>query len=197
MSRKRVVAGVSVLTVILAGTVTCTWLLCPTVRAHKVLSSISDLQVDRSTFDDSRKVAASIGAIPSNACSPADCLWYIRIDNVAIPRIWRRREVSFSAEFQVRNAVLSERNFSMQVGTGQNVPLAEVEEQEHWRITPEPVFVTTQTTDGNPHYRVSVKLTPAAPPDVRRRYLSFNLNCLWKYGGCEDARDLLPTVDWQ
>ena len=74
---------------------------------------------------------------------------------------------------------------------------SEKDEQVHWKgNTKEPVFVNRVITAANPYHRVFVKLTPAVPQETRKRYLSFDFGCLSRYGGCQNACDLLPTLDW-
>ena len=136
-------------------------------------------------------------ATPSVPCSSSGCTWYVRVENSPIPRLWRGAGATFSAEFTVKDSVVSERGFGYQVGTGPNISFAEVDEQVHWKgNTTEPVFVNRVITAADPYYRVFVRLTPAVPDETRKRYLSFDFGCLSKYGGCQNARDLLPTVDW-
>jgi hypothetical protein len=71
------------------------------------------------------------------------------------------------------------------------------EEQEHWGRgnTPEPVSAGWHTSELFLHYRFTVRMTPKASTADRRRYTAFNYSCFWKYKGCTDARDLLPTAD--
>lgn len=198
MSNKSVYVLIVVTVAVLLGAVASVFLFLPLIRAHKVLADVRTLEVGKATFDDANKVAIRIKAVPSAPCSPADCLWYVRIDNSTLPKQWRGPVTTFSAQFSAKDSVLSERAFSLQIGTGPNISFAEVDEQTHWRgNTTEPLFVTTQSAAETPHYRAFVKLTPAVSPDVRNRYLSFNLSCLWKYGGCGDAQKLLPAVDWK
>jgi len=174
------------------------YLLRPCNRARSLIVRVSAIEVGKSTFDEARRLAIQIRATPSDPCTPAGCTWSVRVDNSAIPVQWRGLGTIFSTQFQVSDSVVSERAFSFQIGTGPNISFAEVDERVHWRgNTTEPVFVSTQTAIGDPYYRAFVRLTPAAPPEIRKRYLSFNLSCLWKYGGCQNARDLLPTVVWK
>ena len=71
------------------------------------------------------------------------------------------------------------------------------EEQEHWpqRNAREPVETGWGSSDWYRYYQFGVRMTPKASAEDRRRYTSFNFNCFWKYKGCTDARDLLPTAD--
>jgi hypothetical protein len=40
-----------------------------------------------------------------------------------------------------------------------------------------------------------VLMTPRTSVEDWQRYTAFNYSCFWKYKGCRDARDLLPTAD--
>jgi len=40
-----------------------------------------------------------------------------------------------------------------------------------------------------------VYMPPRSSAEDWQRYTAFNYSCFWKYKGCKDARDLLPTAD--
>lgn len=40
----------------------------------------------------------------------------------------------------------------------------------------------------------SARMTPRSPAADWRRYTAFNYSCLWKYKGCKDGVELLPTA---
>ena len=197
-NRKKVCQVTAIIIVFLASSTAASfYLFRPSMRARSVLSQVSALQVGKSGFLDAQHIASQIGATSSDFCSPAYCSWGIRIDNLALPEQWRGPGAAFMARFQVRNSLVTEQGFMFQIGDGENAQTAEFDEQDNWPNFPKQFIVGTQTTDNNPHYRSFVKLTPALPADVRQRYLSFDFNCLWKYGRCKNAQELLPTVEWK
>jgi hypothetical protein len=71
------------------------------------------------------------------------------------------------------------------------------DEQEHWGRgnTPESVAAGWSTSELFRYYRFTVRMTPQATAEERRRYTAFDYGCLWRYRGCKDARELLPTAD--
>src|SRR5215813_3184285 len=72
-----------------------------------------------------------------------------------------------------------------------------LEEQVHWGRgnTREPVQAGWYSTDLFRYYWFTVRMTPKASTEDRRRYTAFNYSCFWKFRGCRDARELLPTAD--
>jgi hypothetical protein len=186
------------LTVVLAaGTVVGVRLSRPARRAHDLLAESTTLQIGRSGLSDVEAVAGRFGITPGNDCTPEDCQLVVTIDNSPLPSWWRRSGATFGTSFVVEKGVLVEREYAMAIGVGPNRPFAEVREREHWRERPEPVDVQVSSDEADPKWRAIVHLTTAASPEVRNRYLSFNLKCLSKFGGCKDAHQLLPTVEWK
>jgi hypothetical protein len=169
----------------------------PYLRARNLLSQISALQVGRSNYLDSQQVGKRLGSLGNDLCIPADCYWTFSVDNFKIPILWRGEGVRFIGGFRVQSSVVTEQRFMLQIGTGFDAQTATFWERENWPHYPKQFFVNVETTPDHPHFRSYVNLTPATPADLRDRYLSFNLNCLWKYHGCKDAEELLPTIDWE
>jgi hypothetical protein len=186
-----------VLVAMLLGTVVMFNLCRPYLRARTLLSRISTFQIGKTTFEEAQRVGKELGSTGNEPCTPEDCYWTFSVDNFKIPALWRGEGERFIAGFRVQSSVVSEQHFMFQIGTGYNAQTADFWERESWPHFAKPFVVGTQSAPSSPHYRSYVKLTPATPPVVRERYLAFDLNCLWKFHGCTDARELLPTVDWQ
>ena len=91
------------------------------------------------------------------------------------------------------------KNTGFGTGTAESFHASTVslEEQEHWGRgnIREPVQAGWYTTDLFRYYWFTVRITPKASVEDRRRYTAFNYSCFWKYRGCRDARELLPTAD--
>lgn len=153
-------------------------------------------QVGHSNFEEAKQLGKRLGSEGNDPCSPVDCYWTFEVDNFKFPSIWRGQGVRFIAGFRVQNSVVSEQRFMFQIGTGVDAQTAQFWERETWPHVPHQFYVGGETTTVNPRFRSNVLLTPAAPADLRSRYLSLNLNCFWKIHGCADAGELLPTVDW-
>jgi len=186
-----------VVVAIVAGIAVSYGLLQPYLRARDLRSQIAALQVGRSSFEEAKRVGNRLGSEGNDPCSPVDCYWTFAIDNFEFPSVWRGEGARFIAGFRVQNSVVSEQRFMFQIGTGFKAQTADFWERETWPHYPKQFVVGTETSSDYPHFRSYVNLTPATPADVRERYLSFNLNCLWKYQGCKDAEELLPTIDWK
>lgn len=165
-----------------------------------MLAQVSELEVGKSTFADAQKLADSMDATVSGTCSAADCNWLRRADNLSLPHFWAGDGETLSVGFRVQDGVVTERSIAYQVGSVfARSPYADTEERVRWTggPPPNPVSVQTQWTPHIARYGALVLMVPAAPPETRSKYLDFNLSCLWKYGGCSDAGQLLPTVDWK
>ena len=179
----------------------CGWmgygLFHPYVRARSLLSQVSALQVGRSSFEEAKQVGQRLGSQGNDPCSALDCYWTFVVDNFKVPELWRGEGVRFIAGFRVQDSVVSEQRFMFQIGTGFNAQTADFWERGSWPRFPKQFIVGTQTSPSFPHFRSYVNLTPATPADLRSRYLSFDLSCFWKYHGCRDAEELLPTVNWE
>lgn len=167
-----------------------------------MFSKLETLRLGSSTFDDARRVALEIGAKPSEPCTQSGCEWSKRMDNAELPRWWRGPGAVFAVAFDVKNAVVSRKSTGFGIeGNGidgfspSSVGFDEVD--EHWRRDrpTEPVTSGWGTSDRFRYYRFVVWITPKATADDRRRYTAFDYGCLWRYHGCKDARELLPTAD--
>lgn len=194
--KKALLSGIVILVALSAGVAAEVFLSRPVTRARTLLSETTSLQVGRSGLTDVQRLASHFGGAPDADCTAAHCAIAIKVDNSEFPEWWRGPGTTFVVGLSVENGILVAKAFSLWSGVGPNGSFVEVSEKEHWREIPEPVFVQTQATTDDPRWRAIVNLTPAAPPKVRERYLSFNLRCLSKFHGCKDAQDLLPTVTW-
>ncbi len=168
-------------------------------RVHFLLSELETLRLGQSTFEDAERLAKKIRAEPYGACDRSKCEWDKRIDNAWLPRWWRGSGETFSVSFSVQDSIVVRKNTAYGVGIdGSFHPsVVDVEEQEQWgrlnlRV---PIQTGWNSTDWYPYYGFNVWMTPKASAEDRRRYTSFNFNCFWKYKGCKDARELLPTAD--
>ncbi|MGI4756202.1 MAG: hypothetical protein ACRYGF_05055 [Janthinobacterium lividum] len=106
----------------------------------------------------------------------------------------------FAVAFDVEHSVLVRKSTGYGVGleTDTFSPSSiTVDEQEHWGRMPtkEPLLVGWRSSSLYRYYNFIIYMTPAASANDRPRYTAFNYGCLWKYKGCKDARELLPTAD--
>jgi hypothetical protein len=177
-------------------------LLYPSLHARYLFSELETLQLGRSTFEDAERLARKINAKPyppNEPCNRSKCEWDKRIDNAYLPRWWRGAGESFVVAFDVKDSQVARKNTGFGIGTLDSFPLSQVGlvEQVHWgRLnTPEPVAAGWGTSERFRYYQFIVYMTPKASAQDRQRYTAFNYGCFWKYQGCKDARELLPTAD--
>ena len=189
-----IVAGMLGLTICLC----CVYLLYPSLRAHYLLNELEALQLGHSTFEDAERLARKIHANPSDACDRSKCEWNKRIDNAYLPLWWRGAGESFVVAFDVKDSLVVRKNTGFGIGTLESIHPSQVGlvEQEHWgRLnTREPVQAGWGTSEKFRYYQFIVYMTTKTSAADRLRYTAFNYSCFWKYRGCSDARDLLPTA---
>jgi hypothetical protein len=169
----------------------------PVTRARDLLAQSATLQIGQSGLSEVEAVTARFGVRSANDCTSDECQLVVMIDNSRLPKWWRGSGTTLGVSFLVQKGILVEREYALAVGVGPNRPFAEVREREHWRERTEPVDIQTSWDVADRKWRATVDLTTAATPELRNRYLSFNLRCLSKFGGCTDAQQLLPTVEWK
>ena len=165
------------------------------IRMQYLLEQTGTLKIGASTFDDAHKIALRVNAIPSEVCTSNDCGWYVHIDNSILPGLWRGPVTDFLVSFQVKDSIVINRIYRYRIGNGMNSSSIEINEHADSRGCLEPICISRQTKENNPYYRTSVFMTPAVSMEYRKRYLSFNMNCMWKFRGCKNALDLLPTIN--
>jgi hypothetical protein len=175
------------------------YLFYPAIRAHYLFSQMETLQLGHSTFDDAQRVARRINASPNGPCDRLVCEWAVRIDNVELPRWWRGSGAAFVVAFDVKDSVVVRKDTGYGIGkkTELNPSSVALLEQEHWGRShiPEPLTAGWRSSDWYRYLEFTVYMTPKASAADRQRYTAFDYGCLWRYRGCKDARELLPTAD--
>jgi hypothetical protein len=176
------------------------YLFFPSIHARYLFSELKTLQLGHSTFEDAQRLAGKINAEPYGPCDPSKCEWHKRIDNARLPRWWRGSGETFGVVFDVKDSVIvrKEAAFGTGIEDGSVHPSrVSFQEQEHWgrENTQQPVQAGWGTTEVFRYWSFTVHMTPKASAEDRRRYTAFNYSCFWKYKGCADARNLLPTAD--
>jgi hypothetical protein len=175
------------------------YLLRPSIRAHYLFGKLETLELGHSSFEDAQRLAKKIGAEPYGTCDHSYCELDASVDNARIPQWWRGSGAAFRVSFTVKDSVVVRKNTGFGIGKiGAFIPSqVSLEEQEHWGRgnTKEPVQAGWYSTELFRYYWFTVRMTPKASAEDRRRYTAFNYSCFWKYKGCRDARDLLPTAD--
>lgn len=197
------ISWATITTVSLLTLVCGAYLFGSSIHARYIFSELETLQLGHSTFEDAQRLASKIGAEPAGygTCDRSYCAWHKRIDNRQLPRWWRGSGEVFAVGFTVKDSIAVRKNTGFGIdGEGidafspSSVGLVQ---QEHWGRgeTLEPVQAGWRTSERFRYYEFMVKMTPRASTEDRRRYTAFNYGCLWRYKGCKDARELLPTAD--
>ena len=175
------------------------YLLRPAIYAHYLFNELETLQLGHSTFEDAERLARKIHANPSDACDRSKCEWDKKIDNAYLPLWWRGAGESFVVAFDVKDSLVVRKNTGFGIATLESFHPSQVGliEQEHWgrSNTREPVQAGWGTSEKFRYYDFVAYMTPKASVEDRHRYTAFNYGCFWKYQGCKDARELLPTAD--
>jgi hypothetical protein len=190
--------GVGLLALVLL--VGCGYLVYPSLRARYLFHEFETLKLGHSTFEDADRLARKIHARPdsSSVCDRSECMWRVAIDNAGLPQWWRGSGETFVVSYSVKDSLLVRKNAAYGIGlSGTFHPsVVTIEEQEHWPHRNErPLETGWGTTEWYRYYQFGVRMTPKVSVEDRRRYTSFNFNCFWKFKGCADARELLPTAD--
>ena len=171
----------------------------PYFRARYVFSRF---QSERIGQDDRAQVeitARKIGARTYGVCNDDSCEWEMRLDNAQFPRWWRGSGELIFMSLVVHNGVLVRKSFGYGKGLKTD-PLSpssvSVVEQDGWgRLArKEPVAVEWTVTDRYPFFFFVVYMTPKASAQEQQLYTAFNFDCLWRYKGCRDVRELLPVA---
>jgi hypothetical protein len=211
----RLMVSLATLLILLGGA----YLLRPSLRARYLFHELGALQIGHSSFEDAQHLAKRLGAmaITPTPCNQAYCYWSSEyVSNARLPKWWRGNGVTFAVDFEVRDSVVTNKGAwyaSEIINPDSNyTPLSSVSVgvQEKWIFTRERdrVIVEPPTSKGwgidyleknGKREIVSTKfqvhMTPRSSVEDWRRYTAFNYSCFWKYKGCADARDLLPTAD--
>ena len=175
------------------------YLFYPAARARYLFTQLETLQLGSSTFEDAEALAKKIGATSYGPCSRSSCEWVVRMGNSTLPHWWRGAGETFLVSFDVKDSVVVLTNTGYGIGIETNLfspSSIGLVQQQHWgRIRrPEPVAAGWYSTDRYRYWQFRVYMTPGASAEERRRYTAYDYGCMWKYKGCEDARQLLPVA---
>ena len=193
------------------------YLVSPSLRARYLFHELETLQLGHSTFEDAQRLARKLGAKPRslNPCDRKYCYWTAVVNNARLPQWWRGSGVTFVIDFLVENSVVVNKGAWYAIGIDPYTftpSMVSVGEQVRWlrtRPSRDGREIVEPPTDrgwadgsyeknGHREFvstRFQVYLTPRSSAEDRRRYTDFNYSCFWKYKGCKDARELLPTAD--
>lgn len=197
--RKRSVGSVGLGLVVVLLSLYAVLCLGPFFCARSMLGRFEELRVGRATFENAETIARRLGAEAERPCDRTSCNWALRIDNARLPAWWRGKGETVALSFSIKDAVVDRK--SIGYGTGlktdtlspSSVTLVEAKD---WGRVPRPVPVAAGwvTTELYPYYDFMIYMTPNAVREDKRRYTLFNFDCLWRYKGCRDARELLPAA---
>lgn len=183
------------------------------IRARYLSRGIGALQLSHSSFEDAQRLARRLDAKPYGSCDKSYCFWTADVSNARLPRWWRALGVTFAVDFEVKDSLVVYKGAWYAVGLDPHnfsPSTVSVGEKEQWiqtrrgdRTIVEPPTgagweVAYFEKDGFRSVataRFAVRLTPRSSAKDWQRYTAFNYSCLWKYKGCKNGRELLPTAD--
>jgi len=193
------------------------YLLYPSFRARYLFHELGSLQVGHSSFEDAQWLAKKLGAKPNGIglrpCDRSYCFWIADVSNARLPQWWRGSGVTFVLNFEAEDSVVVYKGAGYVIGidTSRRAPSEVwVGVKEQWLRTRrgDRLIMEQPTTKGwgmsyferNGHRedvstKFQVHMTPRSSAEDWRRYSAFNYSCFWKYKGCRDGRELLPTAD--
>jgi hypothetical protein len=196
-----------VLSLALVSSVFGAYLLIPPIRAHYLIHQLEPLRVGHSTFDDAQRLAEKLGAKPERSCDRSYCFWDVVVNNARLPQWWRGSGVTFVISFNVSDSVVVHKGVGYDIGIDPNsfMPskvtvgvkeswtrlMSEPPTQKGWEIS----YFENHGHRENISTTFQVHMTPRSSVEDWRRYTAFNYSCFWRYKGCKDARELLPTAD--
>ncbi len=103
------------------------YLLYLPLRARYLFNSLETLQLSKSSFEDAQRLAQKIGAKPSDLgpCDRSYCYWSATVDNARLPQWWRGSGVTFTVDFEVRDAAVLNKDawYAIGVDSHESTPL--------------------------------------------------------------------------
>jgi hypothetical protein len=127
------------------------------------------------------------------ACKRDECDMAFLFDNRWLRRLRLAPSVWMRARVGIHQGVLTYRIIEMGSG-GLAFFEASVSDQMQPADGNQPFSVGRLWSGGR--WREHITITPAATDQQRKQAFGFNIRCLSKVGGCQDALELLPTVPW-
>jgi hypothetical protein len=167
-------------------------------KAEEFLRDATALQLRLATQGQvQRLMERSGGHIEPSTCDSKGCAYFVRFENSWLRMLHLAPRTQFTATLGMVDGVLGYRRVFLTSGNTSSEFGAFVQE---WLISPkgpEAFHVSGAFVGSGTPYRVFIDLTPDATPEQHRAAYALNLECLSKFGGCENARQLLPSVSWK
>ena len=164
--------------------------------ARRIFAKSETIQVGKSTFTQARQVAEQFENTTHGACTPSKCEWVFGTSNSNLPHWWRNQGEIFLVSIHVKDGLVDQKDLLYLIGLGSVMSDVGVSEKKDWTGSPRAAGWTEGEGTQGVHKFENVRMTPSDSPETRKRYTSFNWNCLWKYQGCKDAHELMPTGGW-
>jgi hypothetical protein len=167
-------------------------------RAEEFLREASALRLRVTTAKQIEELVGRYGGhVEPSTCSSRGCGYFFSFDNGWLHRLHLAPRTSFTCTLAVSDGVLDYRRVFLTSGNTSAVFGAFIDE----RLSsppgiPEPFHASLQTEGSGARWRVHVDMTADATSEQHKMAYAVNLGCLSKLGGCSDAQELLPSVDW-
>lgn len=174
--------------------------------ARSFLSEAAALKLESADDAQVRRLASRYGGrIGAGVCNANRCSYFFSFDNSWLRRLHLAPPTRLTSTLSTENGILVHRNIELASGKPLAAYIAFVDERLSLRNPieerlslpglKEPFDIGRETSGGS-RWRVFVNLTPAATNEQHRIAYDLDVGCLSRIGGCEDAYQLLPSVNW-
>ena len=189
---KLVVAGAGVLGVIAGFVLTDSFL--TRFEAARFLADVRALRPGRASLQDVlhlRTKYKRFATLPESECDPDKCRVSFRFDNRWLFRIHAVPPTLFAGGITARDGMVSRIDLNLLSGLAYTAQVIDA------NVAPfgPPFEITLRESRPGVAVLLKVQLTPATPEKLRQEAYLFNLACLTRFGGCNDAHTMLPAME--
>jgi hypothetical protein len=162
--------------------------------AKQFLAEVEMLRPGKSSIQDIRLLERRYRrfVVPHDSpCTDEHCEIGFSFDNQWLARIHMAPGTVFGARITATSGKISSISIGLDTPPAYFTNVKEVAGQ----ADSTPYKLTgRRATSGSAQFSLNVELTAAVSEGIRRSAYNFNLSCLTKVGGCNDARQMLPDV---
>lgn len=165
--------------------------------AERFLADFVHLNLGQSTQADAEHLARSHRRqLTIEDCQTGICTFSFQFDNASLSLFRLAPKTILWAGITTKDNAVASKEVILRSGE----ELAPFEARVHQRLDqPEPLktpYHVSKRWSGGVPWKVTISLTPQATPDQTRRAYLLDLSCLRRIGGCMDARQLSPEIQW-
>lgn len=164
--------------------------------AKGFMAAASRLELRNASDANVRELATKYRGTQIGNCVSQHCTYLFSFQNVWLRRLRLAPRTWLSATLNVSEGTLVGRAVTFSSGSGLAPFIAQTEEGAYRPHATSQPYEVSFNWSGRARWRVIVKLTPLATTEEKHQAYSFNIGCLARIGGCEDAALLLPGIQW-